>query len=190
MVRSSEFCLIGATNHDPTELRTDILGRLALQVQLPSLADRVEDIPLLVRHLLLKAADTLPDVRNRLFVDSAQGPQPRIDPLLMQALLQHRYTNNVRELEALLWKATANSPREFLELSQALRGEFVHAPPSIGPLVCGPAAAAEPTAEELTSALSRQGGNVAKTASALGLKSRYALYRLMRKHGISVEQAR
>jgi transcriptional regulator of acetoin/glycerol metabolism len=32
--------------------------------------------------------------------------------------------------------------------------------------------------------LAEHGGNVVRTAQALGLTSRYVLYRLMRKHGI------
>jgi len=50
-VRQSDFTLVAATNRDLTELRLDILARLTLRVQLPSLTDRPEDIPLLIRHL-------------------------------------------------------------------------------------------------------------------------------------------
>jgi transcriptional regulator of acetoin/glycerol metabolism len=41
----------------------------------------------------------------------------------------------------------------------------------------------EPVASEIRATLEAHGGNVVRTAQALGL-SRYVLYRLMRKHGI------
>ena len=46
------------------------------------------------------------------------------------------------------------------------------------------AAAPEPSAEEIREALRAQHGRVTHAARALGLSSRYALYRLMKKHGI------
>jgi two-component system nitrogen regulation response regulator GlnG/two-component system response regulator HydG len=42
----------------------------------------------------------------------------------------------------------------------------------------------EPSGEEIREALRAQHGRVTHAARALGLSSRYALYRLMKKHGI------
>jgi transcriptional regulator of acetoin/glycerol metabolism len=44
----------------------------------------------------------------------------------------------------------------------------------------------EPTAEAIRACIHREEGNVRRAAHALGLPSRYALYRLMRKHGIEI----
>jgi transcriptional regulator of acetoin/glycerol metabolism len=43
----------------------------------------------------------------------------------------------------------------------------------------------DPTEEEIRAALEREAGNVARAAKALGLTSRYALYRAMAKRGVS-----
>ena len=187
-VRQSDFRLVAATNRDPTDLRIDILGRLTLQVQLPALVDRVLDIPLLVRHLLLRAAQASPQLRDRFFVDSAEGPQPRVDPDLIERLLRHRFTYNIRELDGLLWKAIADSPRNFVMLTRTLREELADRAEAAANAVA-PTQAAEPSAQEIIDGLNRNANHVARTAEALGLSSRYALYRLMRKHGIVVERA-
>ena len=48
----------------------------------------------------------------------------------------------------------------------------------------------EPTADEIRAAIKESGGNLVQGAKALGLPSRYALYRLLRKHGIDAEDLR
>ncbi len=187
-VRRSDFRLVAATNRDPTDLRIDILGRLTLQVQLPALVDRVLDIPLLVRHLLLRAANASPQLRDRFFVESADGPQPRVDPDLIERLLCHKFTYNIRELDSALWKAIADSPRNFVMLTRGLR-EQLEARSAAAANDGATNVAAEPSAQEIIDGLNRNANHVARTAEALGLSSRYALYRLMRKHGIVVERA-
>jgi transcriptional regulator of acetoin/glycerol metabolism len=47
-----------------------------------------------------------------------------------------------------------------------------------------------PTLDDLRASLAAAEGNLSRTARALGLPSRYALYRLMRKHGIDVSAVR
>ncbi|HEY5961480.1 MAG TPA: sigma 54-interacting transcriptional regulator, partial [Polyangiaceae bacterium] len=122
--RRSDLRLIAATNRDPADLRLDILGRLTLQVQLPGLNDRIPDIPLLVRHLLMRAGASSPELRDRYFVATAQGTEPRVDPDLIEALMRHHYSYNVRELERLLWKALADSPKQFVALTRSVREEL------------------------------------------------------------------
>ncbi len=183
-IRQSHFRLIAATNRDPTDLRLDFFGRLTLHVQLPALVDRVTDIPLLVRHLLLRAAQSTTALWDRFFVETEQGPQPRIEPDLVESLVRHRYTYNIRELDGLLWKAIADSPRNFIRLTKPVRESLV---PVVALQQAEPVA--EPSAEQLVQALERNGHNVARTAESLQLSSRYALYRLLRKHGIAVERA-
>jgi DNA-binding NtrC family response regulator len=185
-VRHSDFRLVAATNRDPTDLRIDILGRLTLQVQLPALVDRLVDIPLLVRHLLLRASEAAPQLRERFFVDSADGPQPRIDPDLIERLVRYQFTYNIRELDSLLWKAIADSPRNFVMLTRGLREELESRGSTT---VTALSSGKEPSAQEIIEGLNRNAHHIARTAEALGLSSRYALYRLMRKHGIVIERA-
>jgi len=50
------------------------------------------------------------------------------------------------------------------------------------------AIAVEPTADDITNTLARESGSITRTARALGLSSRYALYRLMKKYGIAIPE--
>lgn len=185
-VRHCNLRLIAATNRDPTELRPEFVGRLTLQLQLPSLRDRPEDIPFLVRHLLLRAAEASPGLQGRFFVDTINGSYPRVSPDLIAALMRHHHSCNVRELDRLLWRAVAESSHNYVALTRALSdelGEPAHAGPETPPL-----AVPEPTQQEVMGALNRHHGHVAKAASSLGMSSRYALYRLMRKYGLRVDR--
>jgi DNA-binding NtrC family response regulator len=190
--RRAELRLLAATNRDPTSIKHDLLARLTLRIELPSLEQRREDVPLLSRHLLLRAARRAPDV-GRHFVEGWDGErgEPRIDPKLIERLIAHRYTHNVRELDSLLWLAMAGSTGDVVELTDEVAEELsAGAPPARPPNAAssGPSttrsAEREPGPDELKASIDRHGGNLAKAARALGLKSRYALYRLLRKHNL------
>ena len=141
-----------------------------------------------VRHLLHRASNASPQLRDRFFVESDDGLQPRVDPDLIERLIRHRFTFNIRELDSLLWKAIAESPRNFVMLSRGLR-EDLDSQAAAQANVSTPNGSAEPSAQEIVDGLNRNANHVARTAEALGLSSRYALYRLMRKNGIVVERA-
>ncbi len=73
--------------------------------------ERLEDVPLLVRHLLVRAAEKSPQIAGR-FMDRDGA---KLDPALMEALLRHRYTTHVRELDKLLWTALSTSRGDVIE---------------------------------------------------------------------------
>jgi transcriptional regulator with GAF, ATPase, and Fis domain len=93
--QKTDFRLVCATNRDlQTEMdghrfRLDLFFRIAgWTCRLPSLDERREDIPLLVRHFLklqLKIEDL-----------------PPIDDVLMELLIQRPYAGNIRELQQLV----------------------------------------------------------------------------------------
>jgi len=178
-VRTTDVRLIAATNRSITALKHDFLARLQLTVHVPGLDARREDIPLLTRHLLRRMAAKDPGIAERFFSSPTAAGEPRMSPLLTTELLRHSYTTNVRELESLLWTAIAGSARNFLDLTPEVRSRFsAAAPPSAertGPL----------TAEEIQACLARCDGSVSRAYKELGLSSRDALYRLLKKHGLS-----
>jgi DNA-binding NtrC family response regulator len=103
-----DFRLISATNRDLPDLvrsgrfREDLYYRLAvIPIRLPSLRERPEDIALLARHFLQRAAATL---GKR--VDD-------FDEAAMAWLQQHRWPGNIRELENVVERAVtlARGPR-------------------------------------------------------------------------------
>ncbi|HEU5473662.1 MAG TPA: sigma 54-interacting transcriptional regulator [Actinophytocola sp.] len=90
----TDFRLVCATNRNLVTLersgafRRDLLYRLsAATVQLPSLAERVADIPLLARHFLSQLV-------------GAEAPD--FDPAVERLLLTRSYPGNVRELRQLV----------------------------------------------------------------------------------------
>lgn len=182
-MRRSDIRLVAATNRDPTELKHDLLARLTLRVTLPSLDDKREDIPLLLRHLLRHAAEGNPQVVGRFFDSQRRNPGfARVHPDLVEALATHAFTHNVRELDRLLWQAIAGSRDRFVALTAEVRKAIEPTGPT------EPAFSEEPTAEEIRACLERHDGSVTRAWQQLGLKSRYALYRLMKKHGIATSQ--
>jgi hypothetical protein len=173
-MRRADIVLVGATNRDLSALKHDVAARLTLRLELPPLDERREDIPLLVRHLLLLAAKKSPQIGERFLDEGAGGRlEPRVDPALVEQLIVRDYETHIRELDALLWRAMAGSTGDTLLLTDDLRQE-------------ARGRDTEPTADEIRAAL-KSAGSVQNAARALGLKSRYALYRLMKKHGIPAE---
>lgn len=176
--RANVRCI--ATTHVPTsELRQDFASRFIVRVAVPNLNERREDIPMLVRVLLRRASESMTEIGRRFFnVDhSGAWTNPRVDPELLDRLLRHDYTSNVRELEALLWRAMLGSTGDYIGLSETIITEME--PPR-------PTKREKPefTAAQVTEALKRHSGNVTRASRELGLRNRYIMYRLMKKLGI------
>jgi transcriptional regulator with AAA-type ATPase domain len=182
-VRRSNLRVVAATNRPVEHLKQDFAARFAVRVRIPGFEERREDIPLLIRHLLFRAAETSPTADHIFERRSGALAEPRVDSLLVDNLVRHRYTLHTRELERLLWVALASSHGNFLALTPELGAEL-HLAPAAEP----PPPAVEPRDAErraIDAALSAARGNVTEAAQQLGLKNRYALYRLMKRHGIA-----
>jgi DNA-binding NtrC family response regulator len=97
------------------------LGRLTA-IELPSLESRREDIPLLARHLVLRAAKKTPEIAER-FVRHVRGERDQVafEASLIVALLRHSYPLNVRELDKILWRAMAATLDDTLRVPPELR---------------------------------------------------------------------
>ena len=107
--------------------------------------------------------------------DGHEG-QPRFSSALVEQLTRHEYMHHVRELQGLLWRALGESGTQVLDaLPELLTTEVVSSPT---------AASAPPTREQVLAVLQQVGGNQAHAWKQLGLSSRYALYRLLKKYDI------
>jgi DNA-binding NtrC family response regulator len=164
---------LAATNADLGEevrsgrFREDLLFRLnTIELHLPPLRERREDIPLLANHFLRRHA-----TRYRKTLGG-------FDAGALQMLLAHAWPGNVRELDHAVERAV------LLAQSDAVRaGDFA--------LRAGTSAAArleEMTLEDvervlIQKALERAGGNVTQAAKGLGL-SRSAMYRRLQQYGL------
>lgn len=172
--RRSDFRCVAATNRPLDALKHDLLARFTHRISLPGLDARVEDIPLMVAFLLAEAAED-PALAERFF----DGPHARITPGLIEALLRHPWTTHVRELRGVLWVSLQTSTGRALALTSEVRARL--SPPT------EPTAATDPAELDearVRAALEQADGSVTGAARALGLSSRYTLYRVMRKLGI------
>jgi len=175
-VRRADVRVVAATNRALTDLRHDVAARFAFTVRTPSLASRVEDIPLLVRHLLKAMTRDDDELRARFF----PGGEPSVSPELLSLLVRGHAAENVRHLKNTLWRALASSKGDSL------------LPPGSEPATRAAearAAPAEDEPEKIRRALARNGGSLDGTWRELGLSSRFALNRLMKKHGIVLRRS-
>ena len=173
--RRSDFRLIAATNRDVDALKHDFAARLTVRLTTPELSERREDIPLLIRALLFRRAREVPDLEARFFAPDANGKlEPRIEPALVEGLVLHGYTHHLRELERLVWLAVSTSRDAYLARTPELEAQLRISSADDG----------EPDESAIRAALAECEGNVTGAAKRLGLKNRFALYRLMKRHGI------
>jgi DNA-binding NtrC family response regulator len=99
--------ILAATNADLRKLvdegkfREDLYYRLnVINLQLPPLRERKEDIPLLVSHFFTKYCR-----ENEKFLDSGNNSVLSFAPEAMQVLMEHNWPGNVRELENVVERA-------------------------------------------------------------------------------------
>ncbi len=176
--------VLAATNRDASELKHDMLARLKLRIEVPDLNARREDVPLLVRHLLVRIAADDPAVQERFF----DGDHPRVSTRLIGHLVRRNYVTHVRELEVMLWQAIATSPEDRLEWTQAV-ADVVATGPQSAPDEAAATAPTEVRVQDLTpeqiqASLDAHRGSLKDTWQALGLRNRFQLIRLIKKHGL------
>ncbi|MFO0587834.1 MAG: sigma 54-interacting transcriptional regulator [Polyangiaceae bacterium] len=119
--RQADLRLVAATNRPESALKHDVLARLTARIRTPSLGERREDIPLLARHLLRRQALSAPDLAERLFPGGDIESAPRLAPELIRALVAHRYTTHMRELDALLLAATLEGEGRYAAITPSVR---------------------------------------------------------------------
>ena len=171
--RKIDVRVLSATNMDLSsacesgQFREDLLFRLnTVEIRLPALRDRREDIPVLATHFLAQYASRYRRVING------------IDLGAIQSMLQYGWPGNVRELEHTMERAVLMCRSEQIQTADlglaSQRGQAQNLE--------------ELSLEAVESilirkALQRFQGNVSQAAEALGL-SRGALYRRMEKYGL------
>jgi DNA-binding NtrC family response regulator len=166
--------ILSATNanlrQDSAEgrFREDLLFRLnTVEICLPPLRDRREDIPALAGHFLARHA-----TRYR-------RPIQGIEPAALQLMLQYAWPGNVRELDHTIERAVLMARGERIDAPDLA----LHTPRVAGAQTMDDMSLEAVEAILIRKALARAGGNVSQAAEALGL-SRGALYRRIEKYGL------
>jgi DNA-binding NtrC family response regulator len=153
--------------------RDDLYYRLnVVQILLPPLRQRREDIPLLADYFLKKYAARM------------QKQVRAIAPAALDQLLAHEWPGNVRELENTIQRALAVTNDDAIRAFHLTAGlEAGNATP-LGPAVTIPVGTQLAEAEErlITETLAHCAGNKEKAAEILGISSR-TLYRRAAKPG-------
>jgi DNA-binding NtrC family response regulator len=172
--RRADARVLAATNADVNaeaaagRFRPDLLFRLnTIEIHVPPLRDRREDIPLLAHHFLHGYAQ-----RYRKNIST-------FDTAASAALREHSWPGNVREMDHAVERGVllAQGP-------QVRAADLGLRPPAQG----ATARLEEMNLDEverylIQRTLARHDGNVSKAALALGL-SRSAMYRRLEKHGL------
>ena len=175
--------IIAATNKDLSAMiraghfREDLYYRLSVvTIQLPSLEERAEDIPLLVHHFLERF-----NQRNQRRVNISQEA--------VELLASMSWPGNVRELENLIerlaiFAATDEISAEEVERERARRNEATSAPENSTASL--PGKLQEMERQEILRVLRESGGNKSLAARKLGIE-RKTLYEKARRLAIDLQ---
>jgi DNA-binding NtrC family response regulator len=171
--RKVDVRVLSATNSDlATEVssgrfRQDLLFRLnTIEIRLPALRERREDIPLLASHFLRQHAERY---RKRM---------TGFDEPAIKALLAHTWPGNVRELDHAVERAVLMAQGESVKAADLGLRTGREGSPRLEDM-----SLEEVEALLIKKALARFNGNVSQASNALGL-SRSALYRRLQRYGL------
>ena len=168
--RTSDVRLITATNADLKQavadgaFRKDLYFRLnTVEIELPTLAERPEDIAPLARHFLARHG----------------RPELELSAAAMDVLARYPWPGNVRELDHVVERAV------LLAAQTSIEPHDLRLDDDGGAFGADLRVMTLDDAEKvlIQTAVSRAGGSVTRAAEKLGL-SRSALYRRMEKHGL------
>jgi two-component system nitrogen regulation response regulator GlnG/two-component system response regulator HydG len=185
------FRLVAAMNREEEVLQADLRKRLMIKVNVPNLAERRDDIPLILRHLLRKARAALKgdraeesDLVKHMLVEQTDGSLEVVPPVAFVLELMRRpsFDGNVRDLESAMWDLFFRSapPQVRAELDK---------PPRPGAAANEDERSLQLTAAEVQWCLRKTGGNVSAAAKLAGM-SRPAFYRALERVGMKGERGR
>ena len=175
-VKKIDVRLIAATNRDlraevlAGRFREDLFYRLSsIEIRVPGLSERQEDIPVLVQHFLKKYSVA--------YGKPLQGLTRRAHI----ALLQHDWPGNVRELENLIAGAAITANAELIDINdfpEHLQKPHRRATSTDAPW--SPLPLDEVRSDHIQRVLDMCHGNRVRTAQVLGI-GRTSLYRFLKR---------
>jgi DNA-binding NtrC family response regulator len=172
-VVSVDIRLICATNmplHKMVQegtFRQDLLYRInTVEIRVPPLCERIEDIPLLANHYL------------HYYARKYHKHVTTLAPEAMDKLKRYAWPGNIRELQHAIERAVIMTDSPTLQESDFLLSRALSSAPSNNTLNLD-----EVEKAAIARALQMHNGNISKAADELGL-TRASLYRRMEKYGL------
>jgi len=167
---TSDFRVICATNRDLKGMvtngnfREDLFYRLnVVNITIPPLRERTEDIPLLVSHFIKK------------YCSSMSRDMITIDPAALKHLEQFEFPGNVRELENMIERAIVIGNGKEIKLKDLPMGKEA--------ISSSVESLEELEKRHIEEILIKYGWNVSRSARALNV-DRVTLYNKIRKYGL------
>jgi DNA-binding NtrC family response regulator len=163
--------VICATNQDLYALvqqrafRQDLLYRInTIEIRLPPLRERIDDIALLAEHFL------------RQFAAKYQRPVDGFSAALLREMKRYHWPGNIRELQHAVERAVIMSTGDKLQLE-----DFFFRPAAAGETLPEGLQIEEAEKQLIVKALGKHHGNITEAARELGL-TRASLYRRIEKY--------
>lgn len=165
--------LICATNMplykmvEESKFRQDLLYRInTVEIQLPSLRERMEDIPMLSEHFI------------RMYCNKYRKPLKKFAPATIKKLERYHWPGNIRELQHAIERAIIMSDDQMLRPD-----DFFFSMPQNDRVNSEIFNLDDVEKNVIQKVINRHGGNISKAAKELGL-TRAALYRRLEKYGL------
>jgi DNA-binding NtrC family response regulator len=154
---------------DEGKFRQDLLYRVnTVEIQIPPLRERVEDIPDLVEHFL------------GVYTKKYRLPKKRVSVAAIKRLKKHSWPGNIRELQHAVERALIMSEETTLQAHDF----FLSKPVQKGSLLNSQNLNLQDTERILIrKVIEKHGGNISKAAKELGL-TRASLYRRIEKYDL------
>jgi len=151
---------------DKAEFRQDLYYRInVIELEVPSLREHTEDIPILAKHLLQKIADEW------------QTETPKLDEDSLKALNEYSFPGNVRELENILERAMTLHENQVITQSDLQLPDASSKENSIDDALLDPMLI-QKEKEVIQQALEKTKYNKTAAAKLLGISFRALRYRI------------
>jgi DNA-binding NtrC family response regulator len=152
------------------KFRQDLLYRInTVEVKVPSLKDRLEDLPLLIDHFL------------KIYCKKYNLPLKRVSSSTIKRLEKHTWPGNIRELQHSVERAVIMSESQVLEPTDFFLSQMDNLKPED---INQSSLNLEETEKMLIrKVIDKYGGNISKAAKELGL-TRASLYRRIEKYDL------
>jgi PAS domain S-box-containing protein len=176
--RKADVRVVAATNKNLFRMvgenlfREDLYYRLnVVKIELPPLARRKEDIPLLVDHFIKRF-----DIKMNKRIHSVSAE-------VMELLMRYDFPGNIRELENAIEHAFVLCNSSRIQMDHLPKELIEKAKEPVHPAAIPPEPLKRAEAQAVLQALEKHGGSRKKTAEELGI-SGVTLWRKMKKLGI------